>query len=163
MQCADSRGSAPAGTMAGELSSAKRVCAGRAPMRHMKRHLTSAPGGTVALLPSDCWRMLAWQAVSTTQRGISVPAGVEPTCTTRCAHARGGGEVVQQYNKPSIWQYAAAALLVMALQTHLVVQLGPAVAQLGLGALTEVAFHLPAGQPSQSSEHCRASREAAAD
>ena len=40
--------------MAGEFSSAKRVCWGRSPMRHMNLHFTSGPSGMVALLVSAC-------------------------------------------------------------------------------------------------------------
>ena len=40
--------------MAGEFSSAKRVCWGRSPMRHMNLHFTSGPSGMVARLLPVC-------------------------------------------------------------------------------------------------------------
>ncbi len=61
------------------LSSANCVGCGRGPKRQKKRHLGSAPGGTVALCPGSCCSMVLQAVGSMTHLGTSTPSGVAPT------------------------------------------------------------------------------------
>ena len=72
--------SLPAGITGSALSSANCVRSGLGPRRQKKRHLGSAPGGTVALCSGCCCSMVCRQSGSTTHLGTSTPSGVAPTC-----------------------------------------------------------------------------------